>query len=195
MQLEKAVPRSGSPASQLVPDAARPDRSRLRGAWARGAALVERLVATIFGGPETEDTLQMSLPLDGRGPRAARIVLEDLRGRITPSVLGDAQLVVSELVTNAVRHSGVCAGGAVVLRVELAGTMVRVEVTDPGGGDVIAPRAPDLEHGGGFGLHVVRALSERWGLEQVAAGGTRVWAQLPRVSPSADDSAREQGHG
>jgi hypothetical protein len=91
---------------------------------------------------------------------------------------------------NAVRHTGVPDGGVVVLRVELTGTMARLEVTDPGSGAVIAPRAPDLERGGGFGLHVVRALSERWGLEQAAAGGTRVWAQLPRVPPAAPASAQ-----
>jgi hypothetical protein len=45
---------------------------------------------------------------------------------------------------------------------------------------MIAPRSPDLEGGGGFGLNVVQALSERWGLERIAAGGTRVWAQLAR---------------
>jgi anti-sigma regulatory factor (Ser/Thr protein kinase) len=162
MQPEKAAPRAGPPRSRLRP-AVRPD----------------------------VDTLQVSLPLDGRGPRAARTVVERLRGRIAPSVLGDAQLVVSELVTNAVRHSGVPGGGVVVLCVELTGTMVRLEVADPGSGAIIAPRAPDYQRGGGFGLHVVRALSERWGLEQVAAGGTRVWAQLPRVPTAAPASAQD----
>jgi hypothetical protein len=41
---------------------------------------------------------------------------------------------------------------------------------------LIAPRAPDLHHGGGFGLHVVEMLSRRWGVNR--AGGTRVWAEL-----------------
>jgi serine/threonine-protein kinase RsbW len=165
MQPEKAAPRSGPPTSQ----------------------------APAGAGVNAGETLEVSLPLDGRGPRAARSVVDGLRGRIAPSVVDDAQLVVSELVTNAVRHSGVPAGGVVVLSVELTGTMVRLEVTDPGRGGVIAPRAPDLDHGGGFGLHVVRALSERWGLEQVAAGGTRVWAQLRRVPRAASAPARSGG--
>ena len=108
-------------------------------------------------------------------------------------MVDDAQLVVSELVTNAVRHSGASDGAVVVLCVELTGTMVRLEVRDPGCEGVIAPRAPDLEHGGGFGLHVVRAVSERWGLEQVAAGGTRVWAHLRSVRTAAPAAAQDEG--
>jgi hypothetical protein len=220
MQPEKAAPRSGPPTLRLVPVVARPDLDQLRAAWGRGAALVQTLVAAVSGGigggraeralraaggrigsggrghpvaragVDAEDTLRVSLPLDGLGPRAARTAVEGLRGRMAPSVLDDALLVVSELVTNAVRHSGASDGGVVVLCVELTGTMVRLEVTDPGCGGVIAPRAPDLEDGGGFGLHVVRALSERWGLEQVAAGETRVWAQLPRVPTAVPPSAQ-----
>jgi hypothetical protein len=82
-------------------------------------------------------------------------------------------------VTNSLCHSGASAGAVVVVRVELTGTMLRLEVEDPGRGGVIAPRAPD--HGGGFGLNLVQELSERWGLERVTAGGTRVWAQLVRT--------------
>jgi len=219
MQPEKGAPRSGPPTLRLVSVTASPDFDQLRAAWGRGVALVQRLVAAVSSemgrwrtedalralgsrigsggrrggvvraGVETEDTLKLSLPFDDRGPRAARTALVGLRGRMAPSVLDDAQLVVSELVTNAVRHSGVSDGGLVVLCVKLTGTMVRVEVTDPGCSSLIAPRAPDLENGAGFGLHVVRALSERWGLEQVATGGTRVWAQLPRVPRAAPASA------
>ncbi len=128
----------------------------------------------------------MPLPLELGAPGAARTVVADcLRGRVAASVLDSARLVVSELVTNSVWHSGASAGGVVVVRVKLTGTMVRLEVEDRGRGGVIAPRFPDLERGGGFGLNVVQALSERWGLERVAAGGTRVWAQLPLIAPAA----------
>jgi anti-sigma regulatory factor (Ser/Thr protein kinase) len=125
------------------------------------------------------------LALDARAPAAARIVVADaLRGRVAASVLADVQLVMSELVTNSVRHSAASAGG-VVVRVQLTGTMVRLEVEDLGRGGVPAPRPPDLKGGGGFGLNLVQALSERWGLEHVLAGGTRVWAQLPRAPLTA----------
>jgi serine/threonine-protein kinase RsbW len=220
MQPEKAAPRSGPSTLRLFPVGASPDLDRPRAVCRRGAALVQTLVAAVASGiggrraqsavravggrmrsggrggavvragVEAVDTLEVSLPLDGRAPRAARSVVEGLRRRIATSVLDDAQLVVSELVTNAVRHSGVCDGGVVVLSIELTSTMVRLEVTDPGCSRLLAPRAPDLEDGGGFGLHVVRALSERWGLEQFAAGGTRVWAQLRPVPTRAPSSAQ-----
>jgi anti-sigma regulatory factor (Ser/Thr protein kinase) len=130
-----------------------------------------------------------SLPLDVRAPGAARtIVAECLRGRVAASTVESAQLVVSELVTNSVRHSRGSAAEVVVVRVQLTRTTVRVEVEDSGRGGVIAPRLPDLDSGGGFGLNVVQSLSERWGLERVAASTTRVWAQLrcrPLIAPAS----------
>jgi len=129
--------------------------------------------------------LDVCLPLDARAPGAARIVVGRLRGRVPASVLEDALLVVSELVSNGVRHSG-ASDGAIVVRVERTGTMVRLEVEDPGRGGVIAPRDPDL---GGFGLNLVHGLCERWGFERVAAGGTLVWAQLARASAPASAEA------
>jgi anti-sigma regulatory factor (Ser/Thr protein kinase) len=126
------------------------------------------------GGDGAARALEVSLPLDARAPGAARIVVE--RGRVPASVLEDAQLVVSELVTNSVCHSGASAGAVVVVRVELTATTVRLEVQDPGRAGAIAPRTPDVN--GGFGLNLVERLSECWGLERAAAGGTRVWAQL-----------------
>ena len=73
------------------------------------------------------EALQVRLPLDVRAPGAARIVVGRLRGRVPALVLEDALLVVSELVTNGVCHSGEC-DGAIVVRVELTATMVRLEV-------------------------------------------------------------------
>ena len=139
------------------------------------------------GATRAGGALEVILPLDGRAPGAARIVVGCLRGRVPALVLDDAQLVVSELVTNGVCHSG-ASDGAIVVRLELTDTMVRLEVEDPGRGGAVAPRAPDV--GGGFGLNLVQALCERWGLERVAAGGTRVWAQLARASarPSREAS-------
>jgi anti-sigma regulatory factor (Ser/Thr protein kinase) len=141
-------------------------------------------------GTGARDVREVPLALDARAPAAARIVVADgLRGRVAASVLADVQLVMSELVTNSVRHSAASAHG-VVVRVQLTGTMVRLEVEDRGRGGVIAPRCPDLKGGGGFGLNLVQALSERWGLEHVLAGGTRVWAQLlraPLIAPASTE--------
>ncbi len=157
---------------------------------------VRRGAACARGRVGAGDALEVHVPLNVRAPGAARIVVaECLRDGVAASVLESALLVVSELATNSVRHGGTSAAGVVVVRVGLTETLVRVEVEDRGRAGVIAPRSPDLEGGGGFGLNVVQVLSERWGLERVAAGGTRVWAQLARAPLRAGASAETSGVG
>jgi anti-sigma regulatory factor (Ser/Thr protein kinase) len=92
-------------------------------------------------------------------------------------VLERAQLLASELITNSVRYSGAPDDEELVFRVEVSARSVRLEAEDPGRNGAIAPRRADGGDGG-FGLNIVQMLSERWGLERVAAGGTRVWAQI-----------------
>ena len=140
------------------------------------------------------EAVEVPLTLDVAAPAAARVVVADrLRGRVAASVLADAQLVMSELVSNSVAHSGVSAAGVVGVRVRLTSTIVRLEVEDPGRGGEIAPRSPDPKRGGGFGLGIVHALSERWGFERVVAGGTCVWAQLPRAPQTAPPPPEPSG--
>jgi anti-sigma regulatory factor (Ser/Thr protein kinase) len=122
---------------------------------------------------------EVRLPLDARAPGAARMVVERfLCDRVPASILEEALLVVSELVTNGVRHGGALPGDVLVFRVGLARTRLRLEVEDPGRGGVVARRAADVRTGTGFGLNVVQTLSERWGTDRAPEGGTRVWAQL-----------------
>jgi anti-sigma regulatory factor (Ser/Thr protein kinase) len=122
--------------------------------------------------------IEVSLPLDVRAPGAARIVVERcLGGRVEPAALESAKLLVSELVTNSVRHSGGSAADSVTVRVRLTPSRLGLEVEDHGSG-LISPKAPDPETGAGLGLNLVRTLSERWGVERVADGRTRVWAQI-----------------
>jgi anti-sigma regulatory factor (Ser/Thr protein kinase) len=128
-----------------------------------------------------------SLTLDRDAPGAARAFVTGLlHGRIAPSLLEVVQLLVSELVTNSVRHSGAGPGASLAVRVHLRGGLLRLEVDDPGRQAAIAARSPDGD--GGFGLHLVQALSERWGVERPSDGGTRVWAQLPCAPRTAHAS-------
>jgi anti-sigma regulatory factor (Ser/Thr protein kinase) len=132
------------------------------------------------GSAHRPESLAVRLPLDTRAPGAARLVLAVfLRDRVAPAKLADAQIVMSELVTNSVRHSG-ASEAAVMVRAELTRDSIRLDVEDPGREGVVAPRRPDHAVGGGFGLNLVQTLGERWGFERRAAGGTRVWAQLAR---------------
>ncbi len=87
----------------------------------------------------------------------------------------NTMLVVSELMTNAVRHGL----GVVHVTVSIDDRRVRVEVHDQGAG-LPAFREPETSGTGvgGFGLHLVDALAEDWGIEKGV--GTRVWAETRR---------------
>jgi anti-sigma regulatory factor (Ser/Thr protein kinase) len=125
------------------------------------------------------DLVELVIELDTRAPGVARdFVVLCLEQRVVASTLDSAQLLVSELVTNSFRH---CGGAEVMVSVELMSHWFRVGVQDSGSDAVIAARPADLVSGGGFGLNLVHTLSERWGVERLAEGGTQVWAQLPRA--------------
>ena len=89
----------------------------------------------------------------------------------------EIQLVVSELVTNALRHGE----GPTVLRAALTATVVQLSVTDSGDG---VPRMLPPEPGrvGGLGLVVVDRVTSEWGVASFP-GGKTVWALLARPSP------------
>jgi anti-sigma regulatory factor (Ser/Thr protein kinase) len=167
--------------ADLRADSARVHRQRRAGVRANGH---------VDGG----ERIEARLALDVRAPGAARRVVADCLGdRVVSSVFDNAQLLVSELVTNSVRHSGM-PGAELIVSVDLMPGMVRLDVEDPGRGGTVAPHRPDSQAGGGFGLNLVQALSERWGMERVAEGGTRVWAQLaraPLTEPSCAEDRRE----
>jgi anti-sigma regulatory factor (Ser/Thr protein kinase) len=134
---------------------------------------------------------EAAIPLGLQAPGVARhVVAEWLTEQVAPSVLETALLLVSELVTNSVRHSGVPEGEDVVVRVDVWRGGCRLEVEDPGRDGVIAPQPQDLLKGGGMGLNLVQMLSERWGVVRAAEGPTRVWAQLPRAAARMSLGAR-----
>jgi CheY-like chemotaxis protein/anti-sigma regulatory factor (Ser/Thr protein kinase) len=88
----------------------------------------------------------------------------------------DAELVATELVTNALVH----ASARCELRVRLAGGVLHIEVEDRGGGTPDLQAADErAEHG--RGLLIVSALSTAWGVDTRPPGGKRVWAQIPVV--------------
>jgi anti-sigma regulatory factor (Ser/Thr protein kinase) len=105
----------------------------------------------------------------------ARTALSALDGMLDAGALDDIRLLVSELVTNSVRHSG-AAGATVRLDVTSFGDTVRVEVSDGGRG--FEPRARDKaqDEVGGWGLHLVDNLAARWGVQ--TGRRTRVWFEL-----------------
>ena len=150
-----------------------------------------RVVGRLAGG----ELVEVVIALDMQAPGAARdVVVECLERRVVASAVESAKLLVSELVTNSLRHSS-GAMDEVLVSVELMPDCFRVGVQDSGSDAVIAAQPADLDTGGGFGLNLVAMLSERWGVERLAGGGTQVWAQLLRSArdEAADPSANGSG--
>ena len=116
-------------------------------------------------------------PHGADAPGAAREVLDAvLADRVDSDVLAELRLVVSELVTNAVRH-GPADADDVELVVSLGGDVARIEVADGGSGFEPPAGGPAPESPGGWGLVVVDRLASRWGIE--GGRSTRVWAEVP----------------
>jgi anti-sigma regulatory factor (Ser/Thr protein kinase) len=121
---------------------------------------------------------ELSVRFD-RGPTAAsaaRNALLSLEAQVEPPVLDDIRLLVSELVTNAIRHADAPSGGEVALDVSIADSAVRVEVADPGEGFQPEPRDHEMSRPGGWGLYLVDRIADRWGV--LSNQMNRVWFEL-----------------
>ena len=105
---------------------------------------------------------------------ARRAVSRWLEGRAYDQLQQDVGLLVSELVTNSVRHAGQPVGAPVHIRATAVDDVVRIEVHDHGHGPV-RPGAPGPRPGG-FGLQLVNQLAARWGVSH--DHGTHVWFEL-----------------
>lgn len=100
--------------------------------------------------------------------------MEKLAREIEPGVLRDAQLLVSEVVTNSIRHSG--SDDPIGLRVWLRSSGVKVEIADGGFGFDAGEIGARDDAEGGRGLMIVEALADRWGVTRDRR--TRVWFEL-----------------
>jgi signal transduction histidine kinase len=110
-------------------------------------------------------------------PAQARRALGQLRADLDAPLMETLRLLVTELVSNSVRHAG---AQAVTLKVAVGRTAVLTEVTDDGPGfdpdRTGAPRADST----GWGLFLVERLAQRWGVAKEGRS-TRVWFELQRV--------------
>ena len=147
---------------------------RRSGGAERAAGRPERRAAQ---GPQSP-RLRLRLAYGVGAAGSARRALATLGDDLGPALLEDLRLLVTELVTNSVRHADAPSGDTVDLELSVWPERVRVEVTD-GGGGFVAPRAPAGGHElSGWGLRLVDRLASRWGIRR--ARGTRVWFELDR---------------
>jgi len=107
------------------------------------------------------------------GPDAPRRARQLLRTCLDASDVHseDVELLVSELVANVVRH----AGTAAALRFSDTGDRIRVEVEDGSAHRPVPVTEPGVH--GGYGLRIVEALADSWGIE-LTDGGKVVWFEL-----------------
>ncbi|MGW5210088.1 ATP-binding protein [Streptomyces sp. NPDC004051] len=129
----------------------------------------------------------------GSVPRARALLHAVLGGwGVDQEVAGDAELVLSELVTNALRVP-VPSDRQVGVRIRRSVTegLLRLEVSDAGGGRPEV-REPGEGETGGRGLLLVAALAQRWGYEERAAGiGKTVFAELKAPDIVVEPATRE----
>jgi anti-sigma regulatory factor (Ser/Thr protein kinase) len=123
------------------------------------------------------DGLKMRL---GSGPEAAasaRRAISKLRADLDPPLIETLRLLVTELVSNSVRHT---AADSVTLSVAIGKSAVLTEVADTGPG--FDPQC--IEHSGdddtGWGLFLVQRLADRWGVRHDGPS-KRVWFELRRA--------------
>jgi anti-sigma regulatory factor (Ser/Thr protein kinase) len=155
-------------------------------------------IAAAVAAPERRDAARCGDPVAPNGqvrrvefavaagvhaPAMARAAVAPwLSERVSDQLRADTQLLLSELVTNSVRHAHLTRGAAIRVSVEISDGFVHLEVEDPGDDSVITSRRPDRERGGGFGLYLVETLAKSWGSRH--EGSTCVWAELAISSGS-----------
>ncbi|BEP13372.1 hypothetical protein acdb102_16830 [Acidothermaceae bacterium B102] len=116
----------------------------------------------------------LDLPATTEAPRLGReFVHFALCAAHHATVRDDAELLVSELVTNAVLHGL----PPITLRVDCDTLELIVEVSDEAAGPALAPRDVTLEGESGRGLALVDILSDAWGVEPLDQGKV-VWFRL-----------------
>jgi serine/threonine-protein kinase RsbW len=116
----------------------------------------------------------------GSGPEAAaeaRVAISKLRADLDPPLLENLRLLVTELVTNSVRHTDV---DSITLRVAVGKSAVLTEVCDDG--PAFDPHSGDDPgtDDRGWGLFLVERLSQSWGVKN-DRGSKRVWFELTRA--------------
>lgn len=113
--------------------------------------------------------VNLTLETNEQAPRISRQKLSELRSELEPR-FDDLTLVVSELVSNSVRHSG---DGFVSVSIKKTANLVRLEVRDLGPG--FDPDHSDSDSDG-MGLRIVSRVADTWGIDN--DGACTVWVEI-----------------
>ncbi|MEU9454690.1 ATP-binding protein [Streptomyces sp. NPDC048277] len=158
----------------------------------RGAKEVSGVALVVA--QEVPTSSSMAVPHGPAGVGKARHRMRDqLRtGGVSESVIDDAVLILSELLSNACKHGrplgDALAGDGDVRaawRVDPRGRLI-VEVTDGGGPTRPAPMTPSVTAHGGRGLNIITALAADWGVRDDARGEVTVWVVVHEDATAPD---------
>lgn len=116
---------------------------------------------------------KLSSGRDARHALASALRADD----VDATVVGEAEIVISELVGNAVRHAKPLPDGTIRVSWTVRGGVVEVEVADGGGPTIPRPAPRSLLAANGRGLRIVRGLAHEWGVHEDRCGRT-VWVSL-----------------
>ena len=119
--------------------------------------------------------LDVGITRDARAPGRAREAIRELNGHLDGQLVADLTLLASELVTNSVKYGG---EGEVRLRlISDHPKHAKMEIVDQGSGFLPVARDRPKTEPGGWGLHLVEELTDRWGVYE---GSTHVWVEIDR---------------
>ncbi len=139
-----------------------------------GAALAAPTRRAQLGSARSFDAV---LDTSAATPSAARHAFQSFASPFGGGLAATGALLVSELVNNAVLHGPAASPSTVVLHFETVGKTLQVEVSDEGGGFAPVARHGAQDAASGWGLHIVEALADSWGVDR--GRPTRVWFELP----------------
>jgi anti-sigma regulatory factor (Ser/Thr protein kinase) len=140
------------------------------------------------------NVLSIRLPPDSGAPGMARAALQELPSSLHAR-LDEAQLLVSELVTNSLQHVHMASSDRIELVVLEAENYMRVEIKDPGDGyeealtgwNRVRDRPDDKPATSGYGLSVVATMADRSGV--ISDNGTVVWFELDLNGKTTSEGA------
>jgi integral membrane sensor domain MASE1/anti-sigma regulatory factor (Ser/Thr protein kinase) len=166
----------GRPASTIVREVA---RAALGDGDREPRDDIALLVLSVPAAPAAPgEEVALRLPAEPGAIPLARQAIEELEPVLEHALMVNLRLLVSELVTNSIRHAHTPAWASVDLQAAVFADRVRVEVGDHGPGFDPRPPDPDRDSPAGWGLYLVDQLADRWGVTRT--GGTRVWFEIDR---------------
>ena len=115
-------------------------------------------------------------PATPAAPGQAREAAQSVLANGYADLVETSMLLISELVTNCVRHGGLAPDNHIEVRIRTYSNGLKIDVVDYGVGFRYRPREGALDRAGGWGLYMVDQLAHRWGVND--GYPTTVWFEL-----------------